>query len=1059
MYRLIAQTNKSIDDVYDAERNRLVASKISSYNKIIQNGIKKMTTMVSKKSTLINKLGKDDYQNRFMETYTNTKKCIKWCKELYTSINKPTAIQQYEALSDTADELKIKAFSDNVSGDVSDDVVDDTTVIDDSEVQDITSVEVTTRKNIAILAFALMFGYFPYSNMSILENINEDLCKMFLRIPALGFLIYPTGYNDYIYWSNKSMTADDWLDYFKNTVLKNKSFYKELVYRFYRIILKSCNDKVATVDANTECKNFINTYSSTLDEYIGKDTDGDETFMKNLMSSINSTCNILGNDYYNRRAKLLPFLALKGVVKKTVDVRFVPTYFPEFNSYNEMLGAVINSINHLITYFCNADVSVSTDTTKTQFLKRYFMPVETGSSFSTELYASVDNWSSTDLRTLNYDATATDFDNDLIVSQSNNIDTTNGIEDPTLDVNYAVFGSTEISWLYHIKYYTAANPLFKELIPQYIKNDSSYNLYSDNNTTYKHFMSEVDYMTSDPDSDPTKSSTDGGALDGVIPFKNLIRVEFINQLFTSELDFPIAPYVGTNFITSWLERMWGNCDTLQKCHPQYMFDKGNVTTDTKNTQDPGVASSYNLNIRAMQGDLEGVQTISKDDLFTKNALLYDENKNDIEFKITCTNSCYRDDTVNITISTNNSFTGDVSLIISKETSAGTTTDSNIAFEFNDSFSVTENHTFDEIGNYILEVYYNDSIQVETRISVISNLTLSISSESPTLNDEITITATMNTNSNVIYNGNVTFYKRKVGTNNQEIIKESELENNSVYCSTSFDDEGNYIITAKYNDLSVESEITVQNQIKELFVELSSKSYNTTDSVIPDVETITCTITPYVYSETSYSGDIKLYYGTYENGNNELDWESFKKNPLSSSQINQISWTEVNVSNSNGKYSTKITPSKVSYCTWIVFYAVVGSVTSKYISAILVPTIKSLDLKLEDDINSTLTSKTAYTAYNFVQDKCGGGNIGLYAFIKTYYKKSKCTVSIKIIYYSEDNTTEKTQTNIVNLASCKTSDEYFVSELTFYESEGTYKIHLQYDDINSDEVEGIMKCNR
>ena len=326
------------------------------------------------------------------------------------------------------------------------------------------------------------------------------------------------------------------------------------------------------------------------------------------------------------------------------------------------------------------------------------------------------------------------------------------------------------------------------------------------------------------------------------------------------------------------------------------------------------------------------------------------------------------------------------------------------------------------------------------------------------NSEITITATMNTNSNNVYDGDVTFYKRKVGTNNQEVINESELENNLAYCSTSFDDEGNYIITAKYNDLSAESEITVKNQIKELYVELSSASYDTTDSVIPDVEIITCTITPYVYSETSYSGDIKLYWGTYENGNNELDWESFKRNPLSSSQISKISWNEVNVIKYNEKYSAKIIPSKVSYCTWIVFYAAVGSVTSKYISAILVPTIKSLDLKLEDDINSTLTSKTVSASYNFVQDKCGFGNIGLYAFIKIYYKKSKCTVPINLIYSSESNTTENTVIKIVNLASCKTSDEYFVYSFTFSNAEGTFKFYLQYDDIKSDEVEGIIECN-
>ena len=164
-----------------------------------------------------------------------------------------------------------------------------------------------------------------------------------------------------------------------------------------------------------------------------------------------------------------------------------------------------------------------------------------------------------------------------------------------------------------------------------------------------------------------------------------------------------------------------------------------------------------------------------------------------------------------------------------------------------------------------------------------------------------------------------------------------------------------------------------------------------------------------------------------------------------------------MSNSNGNYSTKIIPSKVSYCTWIVFYAAVGSVTSKYVSAILVPTIKSLDLKLEDDINSTLTSKTVSAVYNFVKDACGYGNIGLYAYIKTYYEKSKCTAPINLIYYNEDDATEKTDTKNIDLASCKTSDEYFVYSFTFSKGVGTYKIHLQYDGINSDEVEGIIEC--
>ena len=95
MHTLVSQVNESTEALYEARRNKLVAAGIKRYNKIIDKGIYTMTMMIVNKSTLISKLGRNDYQNRFLEVYNDTKKCIGWCIDLYTAKNDKNAIAQY----------------------------------------------------------------------------------------------------------------------------------------------------------------------------------------------------------------------------------------------------------------------------------------------------------------------------------------------------------------------------------------------------------------------------------------------------------------------------------------------------------------------------------------------------------------------------------------------------------------------------------------------------------------------------------------------------------------------------------------------------------------------------------------------------------------------------------------------------------------------------------------------------------------------------------------------------------------------------------------------------
>ena len=166
-----------------------------------------------------------------------------------------------------------------------------------------------------------------------------------------------------------------------------------------------------------------------------------------------------------------------------------------------------------------------------------------------------------------------------------------------------------------MKYYTASNPNFDaDLIISHIKaGEGTFFLYKDI-TKYKYIMSAIDYICFDPDVNPTSKN----GVDGLIPFRMLMKSQFITNLFSGKLMFPIPSYIGTNFINSWLINVYWKNSSYAENLPQHIFDyPGSTDTSSSKSSTSTVSypSSYTFNISAFVGDLKGTEEIAESDLF------------------------------------------------------------------------------------------------------------------------------------------------------------------------------------------------------------------------------------------------------------------------------------------------------------------------------------------------------------------------------------------------------------------------------------------------------------
>ena len=348
-----------------------------------------------------------------------------------------------------------------------------------------------------------------------------------------------------------------------------------------RILIRS-NDSTVLPSSGA----LATTFSEACEEYIENNKtyleqtldNTDTEFATNIYNEIVSISET-SNNFFNRRVLLLPSLANKGL--SPIPPICVPSYFPEYDPYREMLAAVMMTINRLITTFCSGD-------------KEYFEYISSA-TVSTSVVDSLDNWSSDMIRTTSSSSSSSnDFDTSLIVSGVSS--------NPTADLTNPIFGTETQNEIIVAKYYTAGNDNFNsEYIVNAIRNGySTFSLYASDNV-YKNIMSAMDYISFDPNVNPT--SCDG--LAGDIPFRDLMRTQFIRNAFITELLFPIAPYRGTGFINSWIQNGWGsNC--YPNNFPQLILEVPNDDggDDGDDTPTFNIPSSFKFSIHALVGDVD-----------------------------------------------------------------------------------------------------------------------------------------------------------------------------------------------------------------------------------------------------------------------------------------------------------------------------------------------------------------------------------------------------------------------------------------------------------------------
>lgn len=590
-------TIDSINRLYNAKKLQFVAKNISQYDMTISNNMDKMKDRIDNITTYYKSEGTNEMYQKFMKLYNLTKTIIKLCIDVYYIKEDSSKMKSYTAKSDKADgyldEFK-KLLESITNGTYNPDVSysDDT-----DDVGDITPFKTITRLQFANLIFGMYFNYYD-SSVFNLGIINSTAIKLMLRMPAIGFLVYPTGWLDADYWSNASMDSSTWLTYFRESILNDENYISNIRKYVNNIMKKTKNilDSSAEIKISEYCVEWINNNSSILSENI---TDTDTSFAESLYEAIIDISDKLDENYFVNRSYLLPTLAIKGISPN--EPRFVPSYFPKFDPYIEVLSATLMMVNRLITCFYYSKSDTNNDN------RRYFKRITIGGGVSTSIFSTVDEWTTSDFRILaSSDEDSKSFDESLISITEDNTN-------PSAVITSATMGKESLSYLVRSKYYTASNEKLKDLIiPHILAGKYSFSLYS-NNTTYKYFMSAADYIAFDPNIDPSSAA----GIIGDIRFRTLIRIQFIKNIFKCELMFPIAPYIGTNFINTWLlNRYWSGVE-YNNAYPQFILEMppDNETKISKEPTSNNYPSTFSFSTLYMAGNVVGTKTIEKNSLF------------------------------------------------------------------------------------------------------------------------------------------------------------------------------------------------------------------------------------------------------------------------------------------------------------------------------------------------------------------------------------------------------------------------------------------------------------
>lgn len=615
MHKIIENLEDSIDGLYDAKRNQYVGKNISKFKKYVYARIRTIDRRLSNATEYSNSEGLEIFEQSCIKLISDAKKAITWGQEYAKAASNTSVYDAFESYSDQLNGLSNKlteVMEKLKAGEyVGTSTEDDQPIVDDTDVDTLTPATNVTQRSFGILVFSTFFGFKPDSEdggVVDLTSINETTCKLLLRIPAFGYLIFPTGYDDARYWPDVSTSASKWLNTFKTSILSDTNYLKNLRRRFYRILLRAriLRSGISS-DVTDEIYLFISSLSNST--YIST---SDDSFIYKVNKALNTISSECGTDFFQTRALLLPAFGMKGI--SSTDPKYVPSYFPKFDPYKEMLAATVMIINRLITCFCSAGLSGDTTYTKT-----YFEKVDTGITLSTDLYTAVDDWTTSDLRVLSETTGLSDsFDSSLISTNSLII------ANPTADITNAVIGEEKINAIIRMKYYTASNPNFNaDMIILHIEaGESTFFLYKDI-TKYKYIMSAIDYICFDPDVNPTSQN----GVDGLIPFRMLMKSQFITKLFSGKLMFPIPSYIGTNFINSWLINTYWKNSSYAENLPQHIFDypgSTDTSSSTSSTSTVSYPSSYKFNISAFVGDLKGTEEIAESDLFNGEKQAYSD---------------------------------------------------------------------------------------------------------------------------------------------------------------------------------------------------------------------------------------------------------------------------------------------------------------------------------------------------------------------------------------------------------------------------------------------------
>ena len=560
MDKLVSNISNGIGKLFNRKKLLLVGQHIDEYNTLIVNNISAMKELLTALTD-----GDIETCSDFQSRYKKVSRIIGNCMEYYEFIDDDVQYESFNSYKTTITALK-RDYED-----VYERVKPNSEFVNYST--DIEYNASVKYSEIANLSFAIMFGY-NYLSIDVGYATTKS-CPIMFRIPPLGIFLFPSGYADSSFWADASPTASGWWNKFFKTDNSgiNSSTYIDNVRTNISYLLNNC--KVYSVyDLNEACESFI----MKADNYTN-----DSDFAKALYERI-IECNSILNDFtLLERTQLLTYWSCKGICPKTIW--FEMTYFPTYNHYNEFAVATAMALNVAITTLCSADnktyFTVSYDTPSLSE-STYDDPTTTSDSSNVIKVIHTSKGTATE-QTISYTTTAT--------------------SNPTKYITDVMFGTetkaSGVSLTSYTASYDTVQSAFSAFIDTSTIDSTLENIGKDavSLTNYKNFMSAIDYIIGDPNIKPLSNLTGSK-----IGFRVAITYEFLTKMLKTELNFPIVPFVGTNFINTWLMK---NNKIDEECLPQKMFSKTETQTyknDSISATDESLTvglHSYPLNGKVM----------------------------------------------------------------------------------------------------------------------------------------------------------------------------------------------------------------------------------------------------------------------------------------------------------------------------------------------------------------------------------------------------------------------------------------------------------------------------